>query len=80
MLSLNLVVLEAAEVTIEEENAPIGEVANAQNGEEVNAQNGEEIVETDQPEVVATEAEAETDPKEMTENQEEEEDVAEATA
>lgn len=64
MLSLNLVVLEAAEVTIE--------VANAQNGEE--------IVETDQPEVAATEAEAETDPKEMTENQEVEEDVAEATA
>jgi len=80
MLSLNLVVLEGAEVTIEEENAPNGEVANVQNGEGANAQNGEVTVETDQPEVVATEAEAETDPKEMTENQEVEEDVAEATA
>lgn len=79
MLDLTSVDSEAREATSEEETVPNGEVPIAETLEAATAANGEATEETDQPEVVATAVEVETDPTGMTENQEEEVDVAEAT-
>jgi hypothetical protein len=79
MLDLTSVDSEAREATLEEETVPDGEVVIAETSMAVTAANGEVTEETDQPEVAATAVEVETDPTGMTESQEEEEDVAEAT-